>query len=327
MSNNLGTIDGWIKSTIDRSQQATRLKQIYELQAQFLFNQYEPTKASPSEAGTSFIQRLERWISSFDDPNDSWSAYHSLRYFFFIGQQETEELYRCSVQHKFLPWLSEQIEADIFSGNLSEILQQEIKRCWPCPVTDSLRINSLLHRTALDGQDLRPDWLSLRELGDCRRIQAYVAKHDVKYLILFEDFVGSGSQCKRAARFALRAFSGPILLVPLVACHPGDETLRSLAANSNGRLTYSPVIVLGADCLVRETRSENEPNSFESLRLAMQHGYEKGQFNFDSGGAYGYDGVGSLVSSYSNCPNNTPPIFHAKSASWPFPLFPRKRRA
>jgi hypothetical protein len=325
MSTN-GTIDSWIQSSIERSEQTVRLKQLYELQAEFLFNQYEPTKAVPSDAGMSFIQRLDRWVGSFDTPEDRWSAFHSLRYFFFIGQQETEELYRCAVQHKVLPWLSNMANLNIFAEGFNESLNNELKKIWPCPVTDSLRINSLLHRTNLNGQSLRPDWISLKELGKCEKIQAYVQRKGVKYLVLFEDFSGSGKQCERVAKFALGVFSGPVLLVPLVICSPGDELLRNLAAEMNGRLSYEPVVVLSADCLVRKLPISTEPNSFSSLRTAMANGYKKGGFSLD-GDEFGFDGVGALVSSYSNCPNNTPPIFHQRSKSWPFPIFPRKGRA
>ena len=303
-----------------------RLKQLYELQAEFLFNQYEPTKASPDECGMSFIQRLDRWVSCFDGAEDQWSAFHSLRYFFFVGLQETEELYRCAVQHKILPWLSDVAKLDILADGFAGLLSEEIKHIWPCPVTDSLRINSLLHRTNLDGQSLRPDWLSLKELGDCNRIRQYVERKKIKYLVLLEDFSGSGKQCKRATEFALKAFPGPILLVPLVICSPGNQLLREVAMKSDGRLMYEPVVVVSADCLVQEIPAATEPASFSSLRSAMLNGYKKAGLSLD-GEAFGFDGVGSLVSSFSNCPNNTPPIFHASSETWPSPLFPRKRRA
>lgn len=319
------TIDLWIQSSIERSEQALRLKQLYELQAEFLFNQYEPIKASPSEAGLSFIHRLDQWISSFDSAEDQWSAFRSLRYFFFVGLQETEELYRCAVQHKLLPWLCDVANLDIFSDDFSQNLNGKIEHIWPCPVTDSLRINSLLHRTDLCGQSLRPDWLSLKQLGDPTKIREYIEKKEIEFLVLFEDFSGSGNQCKRATEFALKVFSGPVLLIPLVICGPGDQLLRDVVSKTGGRLTYEPVVVLNADCLVQETPMATEPNAFSSLRIAMRNGYKKGEFSLD-GEEYGYEGVGSLVSSYSNCPNNTPPIFHAKSETWPYPLFPRKRR-
>ncbi len=325
MSTYGSTIDKWITSTIERSVQTIRLKHLYELQAEFLFNQYEPVRASPREAGTSFIRRLDRWIDSFDSPDDQWSVFHSFQYFFFVGQQETDELYRCAVQHNMLPWITEIAGLDIFSDDFSQQLDSELTFAWPCPVTDSLRINSLLHRTSLHGQSLRPDWLSLKQLGSREKIMEYVAKNALKYLVLFEDFVGSGSQCERATKYALDVFPGPILLVPLIVCHPGDTRLRALADSSasHGRLLYKPVITLGADCLVREMPTSNEPKSFSALRTAMQNGHKKGDFKDN---AYGYEGVGSLMASYSNCPNNTSPIYHATTETWHNPIFPRNSR-
>lgn len=324
MNTSGSTIDSWMTSTVERSQQAMKLKQLYELQAEFLFNQYEPVRASSTESGISFIQRLDKWVGGFDDPEDQWSAFHSLRYFFFIGQQETEELYRCAVQHKLFPWLVEQENLDIFSDSFQKKLNGAVKKTWPCPITDSLRINGLLHRADLNGQSLRPDWLSLKQFGDVAKIDEYVKRHKVEYLALFEDFVGSGKQCGRATKYALDSFPGNILLVPLVVCSPGDKVLKELSEKSNGRLSYRPVIVLGAECLVGENPTLTEPNSFASLRQAIRNGHKKGGFENDN--AFGWEGVGSLASSYSNCPNNSPPIFHAKSETWPFPLFPRKSR-
>jgi len=328
----MSIINTWSTSTIERQNATFKLKQLYELQAIFLFDQYEPVLANPAEAAMSFINRLDRWLSCFSDPIDQWAVFRTFQYFFFVGKDETDELYRCAVNHKLLPWLVEQEKLDIFSPDLSSQLNDVVSQTWPCPVTDSLRINSLLHRTNLKGQSLRPDWLSLKELGDKDRIAKYISNRKnsrgeitpIKYLVLFEDFVGSGSQCGRAAKFALEGFDGPILLAPLVVCHPGDKYLRDLASKSNGRLTYDPVVVLSAECLVSEQPTIGEPSSFPSLRLAMKNGHTKGNF---SDPAFGYEGVGSLASSYSNCPNNSPPIFHGVTSTWPYPLFPRKGRA
>jgi len=325
MSHSDSSIDDWIQHSVEFSEKTVRLKHLYSLQADFLFNQYEPTKAVPADDGTDFIRRLDRWVACFDLPEHRWSAFHGLRYFFFVGRNETDELYRCAVQHIFLRWLSDQANLDIFSDDFQSDLQTEIVHCWPCPITDSLRINSLLHRTGIDGQSLRPDWLSLKQLGDKKKIAEYVSRKKVKYLVLFEDFVGSGQQCERATKFALDAFPGPILLAPLLVCAPGDKVLKNLAKESDERLTYSPTVVLPADCLVGEDRSDTEPKSFIKFREAMEYGYRKGRFDL-CGGAYGHNAVGSLTSSYSNCPNNTPPVFHAQSDTWPTPLFPRKKR-
>lgn len=319
-----GAIDTWIRS--ERSRTTVALKRLYELQAEFLFNQYEPVKATPAEAGLPFIDRLDRWIGSFDDPEDQWTVFTTFKYFFFAGLEETDEMYRCAVQHILVRWLIDLGGIDIFSQDGNQSLSTELKACWPCPVTDSLRINSLLHRTGFEGQSLRPDWLSMKTLGDAEKIGKYVTKKGIRYLVLFEDFSGTGNQCDRAARYALNIFPGPILLVPLVICAPGEEKLRKLEAESNGRLTFRPVIVLGYDCLVGRDAREDQPKSFIALRQAMHNGYKKMKSTLD-GEEFGYGSVGSLYSSFSNCPNNNPPIYHGNSPGWSHALFPRKRRA
>ncbi|WP_458367887.1 phosphoribosyltransferase-like protein [Marinobacter shengliensis] len=44
------------------------------------------------------------------------------------------------------------------------------------------------------------------------------------------------------------------------------------------------------------------------------------------GEEFGYSKIGSLVALYSNCPNNTPPMYHHLSTNWS-PIFPRSSRA
>lgn len=320
----VSAIDAWIRDA-QRGDRTFRLKQLYELQAEFLFNQYEPVKASPSEGVQPFLSRLDRWVQSFDDPQDQWAAFSTLQYFFFVGQREVEEMYRCAIHHIVLPWLVECGNIDIFANDADQLIQSELERCWPCPVTDSLRINGFLHRTGFPGQDLRPDWLSLRTLGCVEKINQYASKNNIEYLALFEDFVGSGSQCARAVKFALQAFKGPILLTPLVVCSPGDDVLRKIETGSDGRLRYSPVVVLDSSCLVRPDSNLDEPKSFEALRSAMANGYKAMGLRL-SGEQFGFSQVGALYASYSNCPNNTPPIYHATSNAWRNPLFPRERR-
>jgi hypothetical protein len=318
-------IDEWITSGEVRGSLTHDLKKIYELQAKFLFKHYEPFKGSREREGGEFIRRVDRWLTSFTDPDDRWSAFNSLRFFLFVGPEETAELYRVAVETGLKRWLVDTAGIDIFDECVDLAIEQAIQSCWPCPVTDSLRINSLLHITGLSSKDLRPDWYSLRKLGDSVAINQYVADNSIKYLALFEDFVGSGGQCMRTIKYALDTFNGPIFFSPLVICSPGDEKLRELERSSAGRLSYRPIVVLTADCLVQKSPHANEPKSFSALRKALRTGYEQIDEILD-GEEYGWKGVGCLYSSYSNCPNNTPPIFQHQNANWKNPIFPRLKR-
>jgi hypothetical protein len=309
----------------NRALRANKLRGQYETLATHLFHQFEPTKKVSHRISRDFMIRLEAWLTGFKDEEDRWIAFRSIEYMFFVGQQEFEELYRCAFEHKIKPWLIDIAEIDIFSTDAAERLDEELKATWPCPVTDSLRINGFLHITGLDGQSIRPDWLSLKELATAEKINAYKVKKGIKYLILLEDFVGSGGQLCRALKFASESFDGPILVIPLIICAPGDRAIRKkIDELGNKNIHYQPVSVLSDSCLITEHPSTGEPSLFPKLRAALKAGYETMNIALE-GEEFGWKKVGSLVVMYSNCPNNTPPIYHQISKTWN-PLFPRSER-
>ena len=329
-------IEGWQKEFVEpngiakaRGSNAIRLRQLYESLANLLYSQYEPTKRVSSRVSRDFLQRLDAWLGCFETDEQRWIAFQSIEYLFFAGQQEFEELYRCAYEHSILPWLIDRAGIDLFSERLDKLLANELATCWPCPVTDSLRINGFLHVTGLRGRDLRPDWLSLRELGHKDRVASYVQRNGIKYLVLVEDFVGSGNQFCRALNYAVAAFDGPILLVPLIVCAPGDRTIkRFIKRLARGDITYRPQIVLQQSCLVGPTAHPDEPSLFAKLRnviASSQIAILDGNSPGGRGEEFGYKKVGSMVVLYSNCPNNTPPIYHKWSKRWR-PPFPRSAR-
>lgn len=309
----------------NRALRANRLRGQYETLATHLFHQFEPTKKISHRISRDFMIRLESWLACFESAEDRWIAFRSIEYLFFIGHQEFEELYRCAYEHIIKPWLIDIAEINIFAEDACDLLNNELKATWPCPVTDSLRINGFLHVTGLEGQSIRPDWLSLRELASPEKIEEYKLKKGIKYLILLEDFVGSGGQISRALKFASENFSGPILVVPLIICAPGDRAIKvAIDKLDRNNVHYHPVSVLSDSCLITEAATEGEPSLFPKLREVLKVGYETMGFPLE-GEEYGWKKIGSLVVMYSNCPNNTPPIYHQVSKTWA-PIFPRSER-
>ncbi|WP_338476248.1 phosphoribosyltransferase-like protein [Pseudomonas khavaziana] len=329
MSNKLRTIERMELevNSIDekRSIRASKLRSFYETLAAQLFQQFEPTKKVSQRVSRDFMVRLNDWLEHYEDHEDQWIAFRSIEYLFFAGQQEFEELYRCAFDNIIKPWLVDMASIDIFSPDASERLDIELEAVWPCPVTDSLRINGFLHLTGLSGKSLRPDWLSMRQFSCPAKIKLYQVKEGIKYLVLIEDFVGSGGQVSRALRFAAAEFEGPILLIPLLVCAPGDRKIKGVISDLKRKnIHYKPVTVLADECLVSEVPNISEPKLFSDLRNIMKTGYKTMNFNLD-GEEFGWKKIGSLVVMYSNCPNNTPPIFHHRTTTWN-PLFPRSER-
>lgn len=308
-----------------RTTNFSKLRSLYETLATQLFQQFEPTKKVSRRVEREFMVRLDDWLELFENDEDRWIAFKSVQYIFFAGQQEFEELYRCAAETIIKPWLIDIAKLDLFAENAANALQQELDKTWPCPVTDSLRINGFLHLTGLAGQSLRPDWLSMTEFATAASIKDYQIKKNIKYLILLEDFSGSGGQICRTLKFAAKNFDGPIIVIPLIICAPGHRKIKETIEQLNlTTIYYKPVTILGDDCLVSERPFAGEPKLFSQLRPVLKSGYELMRTDLD-GEEYGWKKIGSLVVMYSNCPNNTPPIFHHSTASWK-PLFPRSER-
>lgn len=324
MAQDIDFVEDWL-ADYSKSRRASRLRQLYELLADHLFSQYEPTKINFLGMSRDFFYRLNIWLLGFKTEDERWAAFCSIEYLFFAGQAEFEELYRCAAKHALLPWIVEKSRLNIFSENFDDLISGELESCWCCPVTDSLRINGFLHLTGVRSKSLRPDWLSLRDLGCEQKIKSYIENNNIKYLILIEDFVGSGGQLSRALRFAAQMFEGPILLVPLIVCEKGnkkvEDTIKELGRDN---ISYSPQLVLSSICQIAKDPLEDEPPLFAELRRAMSAGYKAIGENLN-GEEFGWQETGSLVVLYSNCPNNTPPIYHHSNQNWR-PIFPRQDR-
>jgi hypothetical protein len=154
------------------------------------------------------------------------------------------------------------------------------------------------------------------------KIRGYVKSKGIKGLVLLEDFVGSGRQATSAVKFAATALPDiQILFCPLVVCPKGDKALIELTTGL-GNVRYEPVIVLPDDVVL------NFDNSLGSGATRVDHFLRRimpsMQVTSDKF-MYGFEETGAKVVLFSNCPNNTLPIFHHESDQWK-PLFPRVTR-
>lgn len=317
-------IDAWNLSQ-KYSRHSIYLRSLYESLATQFYDQYEPTRNYSNKVSGSFLNRLDDWLGCFEREVDKWTAFRSLEYLFFAGQAEFDELYRHVSENVIKRWLVDTTDIDIFAKGYSSRLDQELGSCWLCPATDSLRINGFLHISGLRGKSLRPDWMSLAEFGCEKKIQGFIKRERIRSLVILEDFVGSGGQFVNALRFAASVFSGPILAAPLIVCAPGNRKILSAIKTYNlENVKYEPGLVISEACLIQKKPVQGQPKLFEELRVTMKVGYKKIARPMP-GEEYGWKGIGSLVVLYSNCPNNTPPIYHANGTSWK-PIFPRRAR-
>ena len=315
-------VDRWIEQINDRTlrERILELRQRYDFLSKNLFREYEPTRRDSRRHQRDFMMRLEHWLDQFPSEEDKITAFRSVEYLFFAGEEEFLELFRCA-KTTVQQWIAEINDLDPFDSESS--VRAEIKRSWFCPITDSFRVNSFLHVTGLSGDEYRPDWLSMSQFADKEKICRYVKRKKVKYLVLLEDFVGSGKQARKVVNYAASAVNIRILVVPLIICAPGLKRLFELTSKLKN-LSVKPIVVLPENCLVSPEGSVGEPLLFSSLRPVMRSHYQS-LGRSTNGQEYGYGGVGSMVVTHSNCPNNTPTIYH-RSRTGQTALFPRLPR-
>lgn len=287
-----------------------------------IFYDYEPAQFHPIK------ERVVNWLNNFDKEADQQNLLALLLDTFFIGRREFESLYRSAFSGSLFRWILSDMDIDIFSADMEKQVFNRINSAWICPVSGSLRINSFLKVNGLKSMDKRPDWRSMRQFGDVQKIRAYVKRRKIKDLVLLEDFVGSGTQASGAIKFAAKTLPDVrILFCPLVVCPKGDQAISELIKTSSkendfARVTYEPALVLPKDCIHDyEAFANGQGTELERFICA-----QKSRLGAKSDKQmFGFEETGAKIVMFSNCPNNTLPIFHAETSSWT-PLFPRVNR-
>lgn len=288
-----------------------------------IFDDYEPSQFD------RFEDRLDRWLHNVEDELDQQALFRILHYLFFVGRPESESLCRAALHGPVTRWLIDTLNIDIAAIDASTVLEHAISETWFCPITDSMRINSFLKVNRLDGKSHRPDWRSLRKFADPQKILTYIQDNNIRRIVLLEDFVGSGTQMKNAVAFAAEHVPNlEILVTPLVVCPDGDIVGMDLQ-EKHANISYDPVLVIPRNLLIKFEEGDDEPADFSNIRSLIATNREKfviPEPDAESQKCHGFKNTGAMVSLYSNCPNNSLPIFHDHNPNWE-PLFPRIKRA
>lgn len=277
------------------------------------FQEYEPDALVP------FLNRLEKWLNNFNNAKERKTAVSALANLFFVGRNEFDALYR-TAYGLISEWTVDQYGLDITSPQLSQIVENKVANCWICPITDSLRINGFLKINNIVGKKYRPDWRSLKKFSAPEAVQKFMDEECISDVVLLEDFVGSGSQIADTLEFGLSKFPNTNFLVcPLIICPTGHDTLSKLAQRYD-RLEYKSAMQISDTALLNKTATAGEPNYQKNLRTILQT--HKSRFSCGGSQMLGYRDTGGILAMYSNCPDNTVPIFRDENPNWE-PLFPR----
>ena len=291
-----------------------------------VFEDYEPSKSGHYD----FHTRLIDWLANVDDnENDQKTLFRLLPYIFYVGREEFDTLYRVAFTYHITHWLLSDSGARLDDKNISRTVNNLINKTWFCPITDSMRINAFYHINHIKS-NFRPDWKSLWKFGDKDKIKQFIDKKKYKYIVLLEDFVGTGNQMAKAVEFAASLnVDCKFLLLPLLCCSAGAEKGRAFQ-DKFSNIYFSQVVALGEECFINRNKTKGEIPIADAARDLIARTYPKVCGGIPSSetvpySPFGYDGTGGLIVMYSNCPDNSLPILHHQSTEWK-PLFPRVAR-
>lgn len=316
MSNLFKLVEPWLMSGDSDDLIALR-DQLSWLQAE-LYDEYEPNRYE------SFDDCLAKWLLNSSDEDARKKMFRLLGHLFFVGKKQIDALQRSAYSDKTVRWLVDILDLDIADVDLNGLIDDAVQRTWFCPITDSLRINGFLKVNGLNGHEHRPDWRSLEQFGDKLKLRQYVTDENIGQLVLIEDFVGSGTQMDGPIRWAAQTLPNvQILVVPLICC-PNGVTVGQAIAQQFANVSFSPCLSLRPELFVSSAAKPEEPSAFTDIRPVIQAVRNRlGVFEHHP---FGFEGTGALVTLYSNCPDNTLPLFHSQTDTWD-PLFSRIRRS
>jgi len=257
-------ITRWMKLSTNSIDYNDILKYI-EFRSHRSFNEFHPT-IGPHKR---FIQRLEMWLNNLQNDNEQQIFLQFIEEIFFIGSSEFGSLYRAAQNEHIIPWIIESAQIN-FESDYNTRVQEELEKTLFCAATDSFHVSDFHHVNNISGKSLRPEWRSLTELGDINRIRSYCNKLGIKYIVILEDFVGTGNQLINKdntgtcidGTVGFVSDLGPdihVLICPLIICPEGANNIIQILKKYQN-ITFSPVIILSNDLFI----SPNDVKQFSS---------------------------------------------------------------
>jgi hypothetical protein len=296
------------------------------------FGEYEPTIFPPHK---DFFVRLRDWLNNAIKEEDQQTLLRLVSKIFFVGSKEFESLYRSAYREILIRWLIEENSLTLNDSTLDSKIEAELKCCWFCPITDSMKVSTFYHVNNITGIDLRPDWRTLRKFAEPQKISQHMQKTGIRRIVLLEDFVCTSSQAGKAIEYAANLpGSPPLLVIPLIVCPAGLTAMNSVAAKYS-QVKIVPTLILNDDAFVVEAPQVDELPLIDRIRRYVTESYPlvvggiPVDYTKEPFGPFGFGNStprkGALVVMYTNTPDNTLPLIHHKSATWK-PLFPRSSR-
>lgn len=304
------------------------------------YDQYVPA-IGPDYA--DYETRLFRWLQNSGLTDDQKRTLFELApRIVFLNREDFIKLHQAAFDGPITRWIIDQLGLSFDDPDIDSCVSQEIHcHTWFTGISDSFQVADFHHANNVGGIDFRPDWLSLAEFGDTKKIDEFMRNRcdvngprPVHRIVILEDFVGSGTQMimgKGSVDFAASSFPNtPILFVPLIICPEGAKQARRMVARHSSNLTYEAVLEFTPrDFIV--PRADPASDKFEDdIHDVAVSTYAAvcGSGAPPRGRPYeplGFAKTGAIVVLYSNTPANSLPLIHHQSDQWNA-LFPRSAR-
>ena len=286
-----------------------------------------------------FQIQLLKWLNNADSIEDKYLLINSLSYFTFFNRDQCAALYREALYGPTIRWLIDIENYDITDIHLNDRIKKSIRQTFFSAATDSMNISDFRHTCGLSGSPLI--WRAYVNKKDTEKeIITKVASckkdlRDGKYkqIVVLDDFIGSGDQTEGVIDFLGHFQEWRILFIPLLVCPQGNEAIiKHLKDKTYHHISYEPVSVLPWELILSDKRpldSKPYPRLLAELKAFAEAIHERviGQNKTTPQKTeyLGYKSNGALFAKFTNCPNNTLPMYHKKSDCWE-PLFLRSDR-
>jgi hypothetical protein len=326
----------WCFSDADGQDEMLRLKADIEFLAERLFDEYKPTK---NTADGPFSVRLAKWIGSAPNETDQANLFKLLKHLFFVGQNDLEAASRTAFSRHILEWLIQRRGINVLSPDARDRMEDALSLVRYTAITDSFNLGDFLRINDIQGHTVRYTWEQEIEDWDEATFRERVMRrgkpdeNEKKYLVLLEDFVGSGSQALKAILSAQAIAEGDgtlayeVLFCPLIICPEGAKRAKQLQ-DMFPNFRYSPVLELNEDEFISPTATPGEKAEFQDFRECVRrlHPTVVGPNADQDFGPFGYRQTGAVFVKYDNCPDNSLPVLHRKRTNFWEPLFKRASR-
>jgi hypothetical protein len=292
------------------------------------------TKYSPVRVGWDFCSQVLNWGDKHLEHAERYRLMESLKHFTFINQEQYEALYEEVFTNHILHWLIVSCDINPLSNFFEYQLNEAIEKTCFCALTDSMDISGFCKTNHLGHDDkpiIRKDW------DTSEKCLSFIYSHAYTRLVILEDFVGSGEQSIESMKILEEVFTKvtniKALFVPLVSCPQSTKRVSAFLNEYNfSGIEVCSVYELPWEYILDPERADNinPPNALLDDLRSSAFGYEsrvKGSVGLNYPGALGFKNTGALFAKYTNCPDNTLPLYnyHDPNSEWQ-PLFPRVPR-